>query len=311
MSEPRILVVGSTMMDLIAYAQRLPEVGETLVGDRFQMGFGGKGANQAVMAARFGAPVAMVNAVGSDAYGAAHMENFAKEKINTTWMRTVEGSSGVAPIWVDAKGKNRIIIIPGANNSTDPAVAEEAVREFAPSIVVGELEIPQHVTLAAFRAARAAGITTLLNPAPAAELDPDLLAATDWLAPNETEFATIFGGEPRGDGASARIKAAATTSGTKLIVTLGSAGAVIAIPGEELVNIPAPEAKVVDTTGAGDAFLGAFAFGLASGLTPVEAAKLSVACASASVERLGTQSSYLSRDDAAALAAPYLAKRRT
>ena len=209
----------------------------------------------------------------------------------------------------DAEGKNRIIIIPGANNSTDPAVAETAVREFAPAIVVGELEIPQHVTLAAFRAARAAGITTLLNPAPAAELDPDLLAATDWLAPNETEFATIFGGEPRGDGAVARIKAAAAKSGAKLVVTLGSAGAVIAIPGEELINIAAPEAKVIDTTGAGDAFLGAFAFGLASGLTPVEAAKLSVACASASVERLGTQSSYLSREDAAALAAPYLAKR--
>jgi ribokinase len=307
MSEPRILVVGSTMMDLIAYAQRLPEVGETLVGDRFQMGFGGKGANQAVMAARFGAPVAMVNAVGNDAYGSAHMENFAKEGINTTWMRTVKESSGVAPIWVDAKGKNRIIIIPGANNSTDPAVAEMAVREFAPRIVVGELEIPQHVTLAAFRAARAAGITTLLNPAPAAELDPDLLAATDWLAPNETEFATIFGGEPRGDGAAARIKAAAAKSGAKLVVTLGSAGAVIAIPGEELINIPAPEA--IDTTGAGDAFLGAFAYGLASGLTPVEAARLSVTCASASVERLGTQSSYLSREDAAALAAPYLAKR--
>jgi len=174
---------------------------------------------------------------------------------------------------------------------------------------VGELEIPQRVTLAAFRAARAVGITTLLNPAPAAELNPDLLAATDWLAPNETEFATIFGGEPRGDGAAARIKAAAAKSGAKLIVTLGSAGAVIAIPGEELINIPAPEAKVIDTTGAGDAFLGAFAFGLASGLTPVEAAKLSVACASSSVERLGTQSSYLSREDAAALAAPYLAKR--
>ncbi|MFM7781995.1 MAG: ribokinase, partial [Candidatus Limnocylindrus sp.] len=227
MGEPRILVVGSTMMDLIAYVQRLPEVGETLVGDRFQMGFGGKGANQAVMAARFGTPVAMVNAVGNDAYGSAHMENFAKEGIDTTWMRTVEGSSGVAPIWVDAKGKNRIIIIPGANNSTDPAVAESAVREFAPAIVVGELEIPQRVTLAAFRAARAAGITTLLNPAPAAELDPALLAATDWLAPNETEFATIFGGEPRGDGASARIKAAAVKSGAKLVVTLGSAGAVI------------------------------------------------------------------------------------
>ena len=111
MSEPRILVVGSTMVDLIAYAKRLPEAGETIVGDRFQIGLGGKGANQAVMAARFGVPVAMVNAVGDDAYGATHMKNFADEGIDTTWMRTVKGSSGVAPIWVDASGMNRIITI--------------------------------------------------------------------------------------------------------------------------------------------------------------------------------------------------------
>jgi ribokinase len=174
--------------------------------------------------------------------------------------------------------------------------------------VLLDLNLPDGHGLALLARWRAAGITTLLNPAPAATLKPELLAATDWLAPNETEFATIFGGEARGDGANARIKAAAAKSGAKLIVTLGSAGAVIAIPGEELISIPAPEAKVVDTTGAGDAFLGAFAFGLASGLDPVEAAKLSVACASKSVERLGTQSSYLSREDAAALAAPYLAK---
>ena len=116
MSAARILVVGSTMMDLISYAKVIPNAGETLVGDRFQMGFGGKGANQAVQAARFGAPVAMVNAVGDDAYGASHLANFVKEGIDTRWMRTVPGSSGVAPIWVDANGINRIIIVPGANN---------------------------------------------------------------------------------------------------------------------------------------------------------------------------------------------------
>ena len=308
MSTARILVVGSTMMDLISYAKVIPNAGETLVGDRFQMGFGGKGANQAVMAARFGVPVAMVNAVGSDSYGAAHLENFAKEGIDVTWMRTVDENSGVAPIWVDGQGKNRIIIIPGANNSTDPAVAAAAVAEFKPTIVVGQFEVPQHVTLAAFRAARAAQITTLLNPAPAAKLNPELLAVTEWLAPNETEFAALFGGVPRGDGAERRIRAAAEKCEVNLVVTLGSEGAVIALPGAPLVRVPAPEAVVVDTTGAGDAFLGAFAFGLASGLTPEYSAQLSVICASASVEHPGTQSSYLSRTEAAALAAKYIGK---
>ncbi|MCY7417704.1 MAG: PfkB family carbohydrate kinase, partial [Chloroflexi bacterium] len=168
----RILVVGSTMIDLIAYARRLPEAGETLVGERFASGFGGKGANQAVMAARFGAPVAMANAVGDDAYGASYIANFKQEGIDVSFMRVVSGSSGVAPIWVDGNGVNRIIIVPGANEMTDPAVAVEAVRSFAPTIVVGQFELPQAVTLAAFRAAREAGATTLLNPAPAAPIDP-------------------------------------------------------------------------------------------------------------------------------------------
>ena len=306
MGSARILVVGSTMIDLIAYAQRLPEAGETLVGTKFQMGFGGKGANQAVMAARFGAPVAMVNAVGDDAYGASHLQNFSSEGIDTRWMRTVPGSSGVAPIWVDGAGVNRIIIIPGANDATDPAVAAEAVREFQPTIVVGQFEVPQHVTLSAFRAAREAGITTLLNPAPAAPITPELLAHADWIAPNETEFTAIFGGSAVGADGDTRLRAAADRSGIRLAVTLGEHGAALVVPGEPIVRISAPRVKAVDTTGAGDAFLGAFAFGLASGLTPERSAELAVACASASVQKAGTQSSYLSRDEAAALAAPYL-----
>ncbi len=304
--EARILVVGSTMIDLIAYARRLPEAGETLVGERFASGFGGKGANQAVMAARFGAPVAMVNAVGDDSYGATHYENFRSEGIDVTWMRTVPGSSGVAPIWVDGNGVNRIIIIPGANERTDPAVAVEAVGAFRPTVVVAQFEIPQATTLAAFRAARAAGATTLLNPAPAAPIDPALLALTDWLAPNETEFATIFGGSAVGDGADARISAAAASAGVRLAVTLGERGVVLALPGAPLVRVPAPMVEAVDTTGAGDAFIGAFAFGLGSGLAPEAAARLAVACASESVRGHGTQTSFLGRDAARALAAPYL-----
>ena len=306
MSEPRILVVGSTMVDLIAYAKRLPEAGETIVGDRFQIGLGGKGANQAVMAARFGVPVAMVNAVGDDAYGATHMKNFADEGIDTTWMRTVKGSSGVAPIWVDASGMNRIITILGANDATDPAVAVQAVHEVHPTIVVAQLETPQATTVAAFRAAREKGIATLLNPAPARPIVPELLSLTDWLTPNESEFAALFGGEATGPGADARIRAAADANKVNLIVTLGVEGAALALPGEPVRHVAAPKVPVVDTTGAGDSFVGAFSVGLVRGLEPMRAAELACACASASVQKHGTQSSYLSREEARALAAPYL-----
>jgi len=303
MGAARILVVGSTMMDLIAYATRLPEAGETLVGTRFQMGFGGKGANQAVMAARFGAPVAMVNAVGNDAYGAAHLGNFANEGIDTTWMRTVEGSSGVAPIWVDGQGKNRIIIVPGANDATDPAVAAAAVAEFRPSIVVGQFEIPQATTLAAFRAARAAGITTLLNPAPAASIDPELLAATDWLAPNEPEFSAIFGGETRSERADDDIRAAADRSGVRLVVTLGSAGAAIALPGSPVRRIPAPKVKAVDTTGAGDSFAGCLACALGEGMDLPRALRFANAGAGLSTQRHGAAPAMARRAEIEALLA--------
>ena len=120
---PSILVVGSTMIDLIAYADVLPEDGQTIVGRRFAMGFGGKGANQAVAAARLGADVAMVNCVGEDAYGAQTLDNFAAQGVDATFVRRVPGSSGVAPIWVDAAGRNRIICVPGANDETSPAPA--------------------------------------------------------------------------------------------------------------------------------------------------------------------------------------------
>jgi hypothetical protein len=131
MSTPRIVVVGSTMIDLIAYADRLPGDGETVIGSSYETGFGGKGANQAVMAARFGAEVAMVNTLGDDGHGTAYLERLRAEGIDTTWMRRVAGSSGVAPIWVDRAGTNRIVV-PGANGEVRPDVAAEAVEAFRP-----------------------------------------------------------------------------------------------------------------------------------------------------------------------------------
>ena len=191
-SGPWLTVVGSTMIDQIAYAARMPERGETVIGDRFAQGFGGKGANQAVMARLMGAQVAMVNAVGDDSYGEQTLANFARYGIDTTHMRRVPGSSGVAPIWVEPDGSNRIIIVPGANDGLLPEHGAAAVEAQARvDAVIAQFEIRQAVTAAAFRAARERGARTILNPAPGAAIDPGLAEVSDWIIPNETEFAII------------------------------------------------------------------------------------------------------------------------
>ncbi len=288
---PTVVVVGSTMIDLVAYASRLPESGETLVGERFQMGFGGKGANQAVMARLLGAEVVMVNCLGTDAYGDMTLENFAAFGIDTANVYRVAGASGVAPIWVEADGSNRIIIIPGANHELTGDQAARSVRQTPDAAaVVGQLEIPQEVTAAGFRAARTTGATTVLNPAPAAALSSDLLELTDWLIPNEVEFETLTGESPDSDRALA---AFAEETATRLVVTLGEDGAALVSAGFDRVErLPAPRVDPVDTTGAGDAFVGAFVVGLATGLGERDAVRLGNACAADSVTRPGTQSSF-------------------
>jgi ribokinase len=302
---PRIIVVGSTMVDLVAFADRLPEPGETVVGTRFHQGFGGKGANQAVMAARFDADVAMVGAVGADPNGAAIRANLEAQGVDVTELAAVEATSGVAPIWVDGAGMNRIVIIPGANRLVDGGRAATAVRHRRPTVVVGQFEIPQAATAAAFHAAREVGAITILNPAPGAPIDADLLSATDWLVPNETEFVTI-GGSPLGgsiEDEDSAIAALAERLDVGLIVTLGERGAVLRERDGAVIRIPSPPAVAVDTTGAGDAFVGAFAVGLARGWPPVHAARLGCAAGSDSVTRVGTQTSFPARAAARALLA--------
>lgn len=294
MAAPRILVVGSTMIDLVAYAERLPDDGETVVGTSYETGFGGKGANQAVMAARFGAAVAMVNTVGDDSHGTAYLEKLASEGIDTTFMRRVPGSSGVAPIWVDGRGTNRIIIVPGANEQVLPEVAAAAVEAFRPDVVIGQFEIPQRTTAAGFAAARASGATTVLNPAPAATVAPDLLAVTDWLVPNAPEFGLIAGQPLDGSEAeqASAVREFGARLGVSLVVTLGERGALVVPKDGQEAWVDAPSVEAVDTTGAGDAFVGAFAVGLAMGRLPVAAAQLGCATAADSVTRRGTQTSY-------------------
>jgi len=300
-----ITVVGSTIIDLVAYADRLPDDGETVVGTSFHSGFGGKGANQAVMAARLGADVAMVAAVGDDDYGTATLANFEREGIVTDHVARVEGSSGVAPIWVDGRGANRIIIVAGANLRVSPAAAEAAVAARQPAVVIGQFEIPQAATAAGFAAARAIGAITILNPAPAAAIEPGLLAVTDWLIPNETEFARIAG-EPLAadeDMEDSQIAAFVARFGVSVVVTLGERGAAVAPVGGSVTRVPAPIVTPVDTTGAGDAFVGGFAVGLAMARDHLAAARLGCAAASDSVTRPGTQLSYPHRDRAATLLA--------
>jgi ribokinase len=301
---PRIVVVGSTMIDLIAYADRLPGDGETVVGTSYETGFGGKGANQAVMAARFGAEVAMVNTLGDDDQGTAYLAAFRAEGIDTTFIRRVPGSSGVAPIWVDRHGTNRIIVVPGANRQVLPEVAAEAVEAFRPTVVLGQFEIPQATTAAGFGAARRIGAITVLNPAPANAVDPELLAVTDWLVPNEPEFRIIAEALPgtTGDTPEVAARSVATVNGVSLVVTLGERGALVATP-DRTTRIEAPLVDAVDTTGAGDAFVGAFAVGLALGHPPEAAARLGCAAAADSVTRRGTQASYPDRSAAAAILA--------
>jgi ribokinase len=290
MAAPRIAVVGSTNLDLIAYTPRIPGPGETLIGDRFQMGFGGKGANQAVMARLLGAEVTMVNCVGDDAYGPLTRSNLAGFGIDVTHVYTVPGASGVAPIWVEPGGTNRIIIIPGANDHLTPAQATAAVTGL-PSldVVIGQFEIPQQVTIAAFAAARTRGAVTILNPAPGAAIAPGLLPLCDWVIPNQVELGQVLGGDSGTDDAG--LLDAAQRLGCGLVVTLGESGAALVECGG-VTRVAAPPVRAVDTTGAGDAFVGAFAFGLAAGFDHLTAVRLGVICAADSVTREGTQTSF-------------------
>jgi len=297
MSAPVVAVVGSAMMDLTAYADILPEPGQTLAGQLFTTGFGGKGANQAVMAALCGADVHFIGKLGDDVFGTAIAENFGKLGINSEFVETSSTPNGVAHIWVDGNGENRIIIIPGANHEIEISKAIEAINSIDNlSVVIAQCEIKQEITLAAFKAAKARGCTTILNPAPFQEISAALLELCDWIIPNETEFRELHGQLPTSDEILKSFR-----PGKNSIVTLGSKGAVYISADGQIHYAAAPKVTAVDTTGAGDSFVGSFAFGLASGKDPIEAMKLGIAIASLSVTRKGAQSSYPNQTEIATL----------
>ena len=285
----KICVVGSSNIDQISYVEKIPGDGETVFGSSYQMGFGGKGANQAIMASLLGAETYMITCLGEDVYADMTIENYKKNNINIDYLQIVPGSSGVAPIWVDESGQNRIIVISGSNDHIDTEKAIQALSEIEDlKIIVGQFEIPLEVTERVFSFAKENNITTILNPAPAKIPSENLLSLTDWFIPNEVEFATISKMDAFID--ENLINYGNSLSGN-LIVTLGDKGAAT-IDKDSVIKIPAPSVKAVDTTGAGDAFVGAFAYGLASDLTPQDAIKLAIDRASNSVTKPGTQISY-------------------
>jgi len=283
---------------MITYSQKIPSAGETVIGDSFALGFGGKGANQAVMASRLGAEVFMVNTLGDDVFGDTTVKNFQEQGIDTTYVARVPGASGVAPIWVEPNGTNRIICVPGANNAMTIDQVTKALSELTDiDLVIGQLEIPQAVTTAAFAAAQARGIPTILNPAPFAPLSDALRKSSDWIIPNETEFAGLNpnGKLPESDEVILEVS---QTLGCKFVVTLGEKGAAFTNDAGAVEKVAAPRVAAIDTTGAGDAFVGAFAYGLGLGMSMPDAIALGCACASDSVTRKGTQSSYPSKAQA-------------
>ncbi|MDQ3166959.1 MAG: ribokinase, partial [Actinomycetota bacterium] len=291
---PRIVVVGSTMMDLVTYADVLPGPGQTLRGTEFRLGFGGKGANQAVMAAVLGADVVFVNRVGDDFFGELTRKHLAQQGIELRLGDPIGSvSTGVAPIWVEPSGANRIIIVPGANEAVTPDVVRADLADVAGAdCVVCQLEIPQDAIAEAFRFGRRWGAVNVLNPAPAGAIHDDVLALADWIVPNESEFEVIFGAPPED---AAILRAAAGLEG-RLVVTLGEHGAAVAV-GDAVRHVAALPVRPTDTTGAGDAFVGGFSYALAMGADAAEAVRVATVCGSLSTERHGTQASFPSAEE--------------
>jgi ribokinase len=293
----RVLVVGSTNVDLVTFMKRVPDGGETVIGREFQQHFGGKGANQAVMAARCGVPVSMIAGVGSDDFGNAMLKNLEQNGVDVTPIFKFSGSSGIAHIWVEDNGENRITIIPGANFKLSEKDVVERIDSLSDvGFLVAQCEVPIEIVSAAFKKAKNSGITTIFNPAPFLPLTEELLANTDWLVVNETEFSQLH---PEGFlPANDEVIRSLPRQG-KTVITLGSEGAVL-VEGV-ILRIPAPKKSPIDTTGAGDCLIGAFAAGLAMGLHPEKAIKLGITCASESVMRAGAQTSYLNKEEVSQL----------
>jgi ribokinase len=292
--EPAICVVGAALIDLISYVPRLPRIGETLHGSDFRMGYGGKGANQAVMAAKLGGRVTIVTGLGRDVFGDGTLENFASFNVDTTYIAVHdEAPSGVAPIAVGPGGDNAIIIVTGANDRISRGDVERARSAIAAAgVLVCQLEIPLEITTAALEIAREESTPTILNPAPAiAGLAPELYDLADIVCPNEVETELLLGHELEPGGEAAAAAELLARGARAVILTLGERGCLVHTAAESVL-LPAERVEARDTTGAGDAFVGSLAYFLARGEPLAEAAARANRIAAISVPAPGTQTSF-------------------
>jgi ribokinase len=269
----RIVVVGSVNMDLVVNAPVLPRPGETVMGERFVTVPGGKGANQAIAAARAGGRCAMIGAVGQDDFGDVMRQNLAASGVDVARLRTVPGPSGVALIAVDANAENLIVVAPGANAALTRLDVQDRLAIEGADVLLCQLEIPLPTVAQAAAAARTAGTMVVLNAAPARPLPAELLAAVDVLVVNQHE-AEVIG-------------AAALELVPRVVTTLGAAGAVYTDREGARLEVPAPKVEAVDTTAAGDAFTGALAVALASKRPIAEAMRWACAAGALTATRRG------------------------
>ncbi len=295
-----ILVVGSSMYDLITYTERMPKGGETLAGDNFKQGFGGKGANQAIAAAKLGGSVAMLTAIGDDSFGVMTAQNYQDHHIDMRFIHKIEGQpNGVATIVVDGAGQNRIIIVKGANDYISKEHVDDAFAQLKDiKMVVLQLEISLDIVYYTIQKAKQHNIAVLLNPAPAIDhLDMALIGQLDFFVPNETELEILT--KMPVSTAEETEKAAAYLIGKgvkNIIVTLGEKGALY-MDKDSYFYIKAPQVNAIDTTGAGDSFIGAFVSQYTQHNRIKEAIEYAIAYASLSTTAKGTQSAYLSKEE--------------
>jgi ribokinase len=295
MSAGTVVVLGSLNRDLVTRVTRLPGAGETVTAPDLQQGAGGKGANQAVAAARAGAGVRMVGAVGDDVAAELVTGPLEAAGVDTDGVRRVTGATtGTALVCVDDHGENTIVVVPGANDVLDADDVDRACAALAAGdVLLCQLEVPLPVVAAAARAARGRGASVVLNAAPAVGRAADLLGDVDVLVVNEHEAVLLA---DRTDPVAAA-RALADEHGLTCVVTLGSAGAQVCRPGAEPVVVAAPEVDVADTTGAGDAFVGYLAAGLAAGLDVQAALPDAVAAGALAVTRHGAMAAAPTRHE--------------
>lgn len=290
---PRIMVVGSSNTDMVVKTEHLPSPGETVIGGEFVTVPGGKGANQAVAAARLGAEAVFVARLGCDVFGDSSLRNFEREGLVTDYVvRDPERPSGVALILVDSAAENIIAVAPGANGALSPEDVDRAAGVLSEcDALVVQLEVPLPAVVHAVRLAHEQGVRVILNPAPACRLPAGLLEIVDVLTPNESEARLLLGlgADEQVDDPEVIRRFIDLGVGT-VILTAGAKGALVVTPGESRL-VPAPKVRAVDTTAAGDAFTGALAVALSSGADIMDAAGFACRSASIAVTRLGAQCS--------------------